>query len=194
MKRIFVTMLLSFLLYLLTFLSISAAIFYIGYKRSIENWSIERKKVIEEQVHEEIKDILSSMTAGAETKLESRLRSLIPNNVQVIVYNADKNVIYSRRGSGMGGARRMRQKGLQGDTVLNQFLTPVQVNGGIIGYYRIGPVQFWLENANAQFLKSMRKTIWFGVDCSFVLAFLFAFLISKRLSDSARTVSGTLMP
>ena len=62
-------MLLSFLLSLLTFLSITAGIFYIGYKKSMTNWSHERRKALEEQVREEVKDILSSTTVGEEEEL-----------------------------------------------------------------------------------------------------------------------------
>ena len=189
MNRIFVTMLLSFLLSLLTFLSITAGIFYIGYKKSITDWSNERRKALEEQVRKEIEDIVTHTAVGAEAELESRLRSLIPYNVPVTIYKEDRKVVYERRGSGMGGARRMRHKRLQQDTDLNQFLTPVQANEVIVGYYRIGPVHFGLGSANARFLESMRRTIWISVVCSFILAFLFALLISKKLSDSAQTVS-----
>jgi two-component system sensor histidine kinase BaeS len=182
-------MLLSFLLSLLTFLLITAGIFYIGYRRSITNWSNERRNVLEEQVRKEVKNVLSRMTVEAEAELESKLRMLIPNNVPVTIYNTDRKVVYDSRGPGMGGGRRMRYKRLQQDMSLSQSLTPVQENKEIVGYYTIGRVHFGLESANARFLESMRRTIWISIGCSFVLAFLFALLLSKKLSDSAQTVS-----
>jgi two-component system sensor histidine kinase BaeS len=189
MKRIFVTMLLSFLISLFTFLSITAAIFYIGYRKSITSWGIERRKTVEEQIQSEFQDILSREAIVTEEVLESRLSSSLPHNVSITIYDEERNVVFKRRGSGMGERRRMRHKELQQNTPGSQSLIPVYVNSKVVGYYSIGSIQFRIDSSNARFLDTMRRTIWFGVGCAFVLAFLFALLISKRLSKSAQTVS-----
>jgi two-component system sensor histidine kinase BaeS len=182
-------MLLSFLMSLFTFLSITAAIFYIGYKKSMTSWGNERRKTLEEVIQKELKDILSQGAIGTEEILESRLNSSLPNNVSIIIYDENRNVVFERRGSGMGRRGQLRYRGLQQNTHVSQSLIPVQVNEKVVGHYRIGPITFGINSANTRFLDSMKRTIWFGVGCAFVLAFLFALLISKRLSKSTQTVS-----
>ena len=189
MKRLFITMLLSFLMSLFTFLSITAAIFYIGYKKSITSWGNERRKTLEEQIQKELKDILSHGAIGTAEVLESRLSSSLPHNVSIIIYDEDSNVVFEKRGSGMGRGGQLKHRELQQNTRISQSLIPVQANEKVVGYYSIGPITFGINSANTRFLDSMRRTIWFGVGCAFILAFLFALLISKRLSKSAQTVS-----
>ena len=84
-------MLLSFLMSLFTFLTITAAIFYIGYKKSITSRGNERRKTLEEQIQKELKDILSHGAIGTKEVLESRLSSSLPHNVSIIIY--DENIV-----------------------------------------------------------------------------------------------------
>lgn len=189
MKRIFVTMLLSFLLSMLTFLSIMAGIFYIGYRKSISGWGYEKKKTFEEQIQIELKDILSQEISGVEAVLESRLRVSIPYSIPVTVYSPDKKVLYKHGGAGPKGRRRTMNQRSPQSPKMNQPMVPVQVNGEIVGFYSIGSVAFGRDSANAQFLNSMRRTVWISIACAFVLAFFFALLMSKKLSDSAETVA-----
>ena len=60
MRRIFVTLLLSFLISLFTFLLITAIIFYVGYKKSTASWSSESRQGLERQVQRELASLLSS--------------------------------------------------------------------------------------------------------------------------------------
>lgn len=189
MKRMFVTMLLSFLMSLFTFLSITAAIFYIGYRKSITSWGNERRKTVEEQIQRELQDILSHEAFVTEEALESRLSSSLPPSVSIIIYDEERNIVFERRGTDMGRRRRMKHEGVRKNTFMRQSLIPVHANGKVVGYYSIGSIPFRIDSSNARFLDSMRRTIWVGVGCAFVLAFLFAFLISNRLSKSAQTVS-----
>jgi len=189
MKRLFVTLLLSFLLSLFTFLSITAGIFYIGYKKSIRNWGNERRKNLEEQIQEELQDILSHEASLTEDILYERFGSSLPRNVSFTLYDIEKNVLYTRKTAGRGERRRLGQKGVKQNTPGSQILAPIQISNNVIGYYSIGSIEFSNDNLNARFIHSMRMTIWIGIGCAFILAFLCALLISNRLSKSAQTVS-----
>ena len=189
MRRIFVTLLLSFLISLFTFLSITSVIFYVGYRKSIASWSTERRKILEEQIQRELTDLLSSETTLTERALESRLGPSLPSNVSITIYDEERNVVFAKRGTGMGKGRRMKHRGMQQSEPDSDVLVPVRLKGNVVGYYSIGSIHFRLDNLNERFLKSMRMTILLGVGCAFALAFLFALHISNRLSRSAQTVS-----
>jgi two-component system sensor histidine kinase BaeS len=68
-------------------------------------------------------------------------------------------------------------------------LKPVLSGDQILGYYRIGIPDFGADRADARFLGSMRRTIWIGIVFASVLAFFFAFFLSRRLGRSAMRVS-----
>ena len=159
MKRLFLTMLLSFLMSLFTFLSITAAIFYIGYKKSITSWGNERRKTLEEQIQKELKEILSHGALGTAEVLESRLSSSLPHNVSIIIYDENGNIVFERRGSGVGRGGQLKSRRLQQNTGISQSLIPVQENEKVVGYYSIGPITFGINSANTRFLDSMRSSL-----------------------------------
>jgi two-component system sensor histidine kinase BaeS len=68
-------------------------------------------------------------------------------------------------------------------------LKPVLSGDRILGYYRIGIPDFGADRADARFLGSMRRTVWIGIAFASVLAFFFAFFLSRRLGRSAMRVS-----
>jgi len=189
MRRIFVTLLLSFLVSLFTFLSITAIIFYVGYQKSTASWSSERRKGIEQQVERELVSLLSSENFPTEDVFRSRLSSSLPSNTSITVYDENRNIVFTKRAAGMGKGQRMMQKSIQQVDAGSNSLVPVRVKGSVAGYFSIGSVHFRLESLNERFLTSMRITIFVGVGCAFALAILFALIISNKIAKSAKTVS-----
>jgi two-component system sensor histidine kinase BaeS len=189
MRSLLVILLLSFLLSLFTFFSITAIIFYAGYKKSTASWSSDRRQGIEQQVHRELASVLSSENSQTEDVFRSRLSSSLPSNTSITVYDRNRNIVFKKRGTGMGKGQRMMQGGIQQVDGGSDSLVPVRVKGDVVGYFSIGSVHFRLERLNERFLSSMRMTIFVGVGCAFAIAILFALIISNRLAKSAKTVS-----
>jgi two-component system sensor histidine kinase BaeS len=189
MRRIFVTLLLSFLVSLFTFLSITAIIFYVGYKKSTASWNSERRKSLEQQIQRELRSLLSSENFPTEDVFISRLSSSLPSNTSLTVYDENRNIVYTKRGAGMGKGQRMMQGGIRQTDTGSDVLVPVRAKGDVVGYFSIGSVHFRSERLNERFLYSMRITIFIGIGCAFALAILFALIISNRLAKTAKIVS-----
>jgi len=189
MKSIFVKMLFSFFVSLLVFLAIMTSIFLLGFKRSVADWGIEKRKTIEEQIQNELKNILAQDNIDTQTLLNRRISSLIPQNLYLIVYDSDKNVIYVHKGVHYRGRGKMRREDFGEGFSSRLALKTVSTNGKIIGYYSIGSMVFGLDKANARFLESMQKTVLISIAFAFILAFLFAFFSSKKFADSAKSIA-----
>jgi len=185
-KQLFVTLLLAFLASIILFFSILTVTFFLGYRRSLAGWGMERSKTIEAQVLEELKRILPQNTPDKKSLIEQRLSQTVPNSIFLTVYNSEKEIIYHRtahRGMGRG---RMRREQMD---ISRLPLKPVKLGGNTYGYYSIGSAGFGADRANLRFLQSMRKTVWLGVVFAFILALPLTFLLSKKFSKSARIVA-----
>lgn len=188
MKRIFVIMLLSFLSSLFIFLAVMTGVFYLGFKRSLAGWGSEKRITIEEQIQRELKDILPRADGSKKGLLEARIQPLLPYSTYLAVYNSEKELLYIHSKPRSRGGAGMNQERFRND-ISKIPMKAVKTNGKISGYYALGSVGFGADRANINFLESMRKTVWFSLVFSFLLALLFAFLFSKRISNSAKTVA-----
>jgi len=193
MKRLFVTMLLTFFASLLVFVFVMSIIFFFGFKKSASGWSTARRKTIEEQIQNELSDILSREDGldDREIKdlLRARMRALFPNNILIVVYDSDKNVIFTQGGPRSRGRRNAAAMGTLDPDILKLTIKTVKIRAKTAGYYSIGTVGFGADRAGTRFIASMRKTVIFSVGFAFVLSFLFALLFSKKISDSAQKVA-----
>lgn len=153
---------------LAVFVLVVGIILFWGYNHSIAEWNREKQSGIEEY-------------AGAVIASES-LESIdysIPADIPFFVYDADRNLLFSNRGS---GRKRLTES-------YGQELIPVMQGGKITGYYYSGLFHFRNDRANEQFLNSMGRIIWAGFFVSFMIALLFALFFSRSLSSPAETVA-----
>ena len=153
---------------LAVFVLIVAIILFWGYNRSIAEWNREKQSGIERYARAVI----------AAESLES-IDYSIPADIPLFVYDADRNLLFSNRGSG-----RKRQTESYG-----RELIPVMQGGKITGYYYSGALHFRNDRANNQFLNSMGRIIWAGFFVSFMIALLFALFFSRSLSSPAENVA-----
>jgi len=153
---------------LAVFVLIVAIILFWGYNRSIAEWNREKQSGIERYARAVI----------ATESLES-IDYSIPADIPLFVYDADRNLLFSNRGSG-----RKRQTESYG-----RELIPVMQGGKITGYYYSGVLHFRNDRANNQFLNSMGRIIWAGFFVSFMIALLFALFFSRSLSSPAENVA-----
>lgn len=182
-------MLLFFLLSLIFFIAIMTLISFIGIRRSLLGWGLERGKAIEELVEKEMR---ASFTQDHDFDLDDLRRGMeaaVPRGTVLIIYDQQMNQLYSQvRQGGKGSGAWMSGQGVR--QYFNKLpLHRVELKGSLIGYYRLGPVSFGFDRANARFLESMRRSVWISIILAFVLALLFALLFSKRISKSAQRVS-----
>ncbi len=187
MKHLFVTILLSFLASLLVFIAILSSTFFYGYRRSVAGWGAEMRKDTEEEVYSILTDIFQQEKSPDHALFLEKLSPLLPHNILLSVYNADKELLFTRgRQPGMG---RMRAEKMGKGEMIKTPLTPVKVKGEIKGYYRIGPFGFGIDRASKKFLDSMRKTVWISVLFAFLLALIASLFFSNRFSLAAKKVA-----
>ncbi len=189
MKRIFITMLFSLLASLLIFLAVMSVTFLFGFKRSVTGWGVEKRRTIEKQVQKELKEILSQGNLDRKTLLEEKMPLLITNNIYLVIYSKEMEILYTNKDSIPVGKQRMTHSRFQQDHASKLPLEKLDVNGETVGYYSIGSFGFGIDRANTRFLESMKKTVWLSIVFAFVIAFPLAFMVSKRLADSAKVVA-----
>ena len=149
MKSLFVRTLIAFLIALIIFLGIMSSFFLLGYNKSLNEWTEKRFKHVEEYALLVLEGYLKN-----EKTIYATLEDL-----PLFVYNSEKSLIFSNRGT---GRRRQTSDG-------KDELQPVIKNGKVLGYYYAGALHFREDSANNQFLESMTKTIWISVFFSFKL-------------------------
>ena len=168
MKGLFFRTFLAFLAALAVFVLIVAIIFLWGYNRSIADWNREKQGEIEGYA----RAVLASESPASSDYL-------IPADIPLFVYNVDRSLLFSNRGSGRKGQADSHE----------QELIPVMQGGKISGYYYSGVLHFRNDRANDRFLDSMGRIIWVGFFVSFMIALLFALFFSRSLSSPAETVA-----
>jgi len=167
-KSLFFRTFVAFMTALAVFILIVCIILFWGYNRSIAEWNREKQSGIEEYA----RDVIA---AGSLGNIDYSISADIP----LFVYDADRNLLFSNRGSG-------RKREMES---YRQELIPVTQNGTIAGYYYSGVLHFRNDLANDRFLDSMGRIIWAGFFVSFVIALLFALFFSRSLSSPAETVA-----
>jgi two-component system, OmpR family, sensor histidine kinase BaeS len=212
MRRLFVIVLSSFLVSLLLFIAVMSATFFLGYRRSVAGWGREKLRSVEEELVSALEDILPLLererkSSEAAALLGESVGKTVPPGLVVTVYDRFKRPLFD-----LGYAHPMRgMRMMHGDRGMGMELPPLEPGRGadrgrgiwavqlplkpvlsgdrILGYYRIGIPDFGADRADARFLGSMRRTIWIGIVFASVLAFFFAFFLSRRLGRSAMRVS-----
>jgi len=186
MKKLLVKLLLAFLASIFLFISILVAIFFIGYNKSLKDWSNEKSKAIEAQLLEDLKTILPKYKPEEREFIKQKISNSIPKSIFLVVYNSEKQIIYQQKGQKGGGKGRIRSQQMETSELT---LKPVKLENTTYGYYSIGQVGFGLERANLIFLGSMRKAILFGLLFAFIFSLFLAFILSKKISKSAKIVA-----
>ena len=219
MRRLFVIVLSSFLVSLLLFIAVMSATFFLGYRRSVAGWGREKLRSAEEELVSALEELLplfqrEGRSVEVAALLGESVGKTIPPGLVVTVYDRFKRplfvlgsahpmrgmrMMHGAQGPGMGqgsgpGMGRSIEPGPGADRgrgiwAVQLPLKPVLSGDQILGYYRIGIPDFGADRADARFLGSMRRTIWIGIVFASVLAFFFAFFLSRRLGRSAMRVS-----
>lgn len=197
MRRLFLVLLISFLSSLFLFLAVMTSLSVIGFRRSALSWSLEKRKQIEEQVEEELKRTFVAGQVYDSLELREKLAPIIPQGVQFVIYDENKNQVYAhrpggaqgRRGMGSGNAPWKGSPFSERNHEPKLSIKPIERDGKIIGYYGLGTVGFAFDRANHSFIVSIRKTVFMSIAFSFVLAFSFALFSSKIISGQAKKVA-----
>jgi two-component system sensor histidine kinase BaeS len=150
---------------LLILVSITTAVFLLGYKQSLDAWSRNKQS----KVGEAVEKVLTGST-GAEDLM-------LPDDIPLFIYDASGNLIYSNRGQG-------RHKQTEDEDLIS-----VVKDNEIIGYYYSGLLHFRNDSANESFIQSMTGIVWLSLLSALTLSLLFALLFSKSLSSPSRKVA-----
>jgi two-component system sensor histidine kinase BaeS len=173
-NRLFVRTLITVLAALLILIAVMAAVSVVGFRRSLHEW--ERARTL--QLEETARQILLYYPEVAP-------QVVVPDDVPLFVYDAERRLIFSNRGE---GARRRAGSGSvlpagQGD------LVAIEDDGKLLGYYRSAMMRFENDTANKRFLDSLRLTIGLGLALAVIIAVFFALLFSRSLSAPAVLLS-----
>lgn len=193
MKRnLFASLLLAFSAALLAFVLIVAGIFYVGFRQSRSAWSAATRTVLAERIEEGLRELGTAPSPENKRELADLIRGLAPPEAQVLVYDAGRRLIYSQGPAGgmhrsMAGGMGMGPGGRYGPAGVQ--VTPVTVDGRLVGFYGIGPVGMAGDRAADTFLRTMRVTVLTGLVLAFALALAVAFLLSRRFSRSTGQVA-----
>lgn len=155
------TFLLFFSVYMLQ-IALFGVLLFIGYQRSERQYREARDK----QAEQIARQILT-------TSSESRM----PFSGQLVVYDADGNLIFQTRGMGMQGA--MAQYHMAGSP------TPIYENQEVLGYYVTAPLGFREDAANQTFLDSMTNVLIASLALSLVITIVVALSVSRTVSKPA---------
>jgi len=182
-------MLLSFLISLVLFLTIMVSLSYLGFRRSVTGWSLEKGKSIESWLEEELKSSYTGGVLSMDNRLRTQLDTTIPHGTTLIIYDKDMRQVYGRLRSHGKGRRWMGNEATMQRPAEDLPLHQVREGRETIAYFRIGSVSFSMDRANTRFLESMRKTVWLSMVVAFALALLFSLLLSRGIAASARNVA-----
>jgi two-component system sensor histidine kinase BaeS len=191
-KRLFFTLFVSFLASLFLFIAILMAVSVFGLRRSSSGWGDEQRKYVEQKVIQILKEVLPLEEGEKADTLGIRLSALLPQSISLEVYDRDKTVLYLHPAQRGRGRRRMPNGRLMTGDIGTIPLEPVRVQGTLYGYYRISSAGFGSDIANLRFLRSMRKTVWFGGAGALALSLVLALVLSRKISVTAQTVANAI--
>jgi len=166
MRSLFIKALFFFVGAALIFLVFMTVSLFLGFNRSLTDWSTNKSK----EIRETAISLLQNPDLASETTF--------PGNIPVFIYDDTHELVFTNR-----GASRRREAGSSAD------VDPLVVEDQIIGYFHIGNIDFQNDYANQQLIQSMTRVIWIGVVVSWITSIIFALIFSRSLSRPARLVA-----
>lgn len=177
MTSMFRRTLATFLFTVLVIVAILALGLFSGYNRSLRAWSGERRGEVERAA----RALLRAQEGGDGAPAAGVYESTLPRDVPVFVYNRERQLLFSNRGTG----RRRDLENMPMFAVENE-------EGAVVGYFSVGAAQFHTDTANRALVDALVRTVIAAFLAAVGIAAVAAFLLARYLSRPAAQVAGGL--